>query len=270
MTYSQNSDNENIQATRPYRRLGYQIANVQGVGCRARQEDSFTLANAFDVKAVAREGLLFVVCDGMGGMADGKLASETAIASIRESFASMDRQGDISYQINQALYLACERVYGRLRGDGGSTAIFAIIYDEKLYFASVGDSYFYLKRGNSLIRLNREHNVCNQIYLDCIRSNSMDPTEGRNSVEAVALTQYIGMDELTDIDYLVKPMPLKEGDVLLSCSDGVGGTLSEDEVFASLSIENPQVMCEAIERGIVQHAKPNQDNYTGIIVKCVR
>ena len=51
--------------------LTYQVANLQGLGARARQEDSFTVANAFDAAMAREKGLLFAACDGMGGMRDG-------------------------------------------------------------------------------------------------------------------------------------------------------------------------------------------------------
>ncbi len=254
----------------PVRRLSYRIANLQGVGQRQRQEDSFTLANAFDVKAMNRDGLLFVVCDGMGGMKDGKEASEAAIASIRQSFANLNRQGDIAEQIKEALFQASDKVEALIGGVGGSTAILSIIYDEKLYYASVGDSYYYLKRGEDIYRLNREHNMCNQICMECLREGNMDPSEGRADAEATALTQFIGMVGLSDIDCSVRPLPLKEGDVLLACSDGVGGTIDENEVLVALRLEDPQDMCAAMEQGIINHAKFNQDNYTAIVVKCVK
>ena len=259
--------NEN---TGPVRRLSFQIANLQGVGQRQRQEDSFTLANAFDVKAMKREGLLFVVCDGMGGMKDGKEASEAAISVIRQCFAAFNRQGDISSQIVETLYRASDKVEDLIGGVGGSTAIMSVIYDEKLYYASVGDSYYYLKRGDCLYRINREHNVCNRVCMDLLRDGIMDPTEGRQDPEAVALTQFIGMTGLSDVDAFVRPLPLKEGDVLLACSDGVGGTIDEDEILAALSLDDPQDMCTAMEQGIIRHNKFNQDNYTAIVVKCVK
>ena len=86
------------------RHLGYRLANMQGVGARARQEDSFTTANAFDVMKLKEEGLLFAVFDGMGGMKDGKLASETAVQSMRASFAAMDRQADLAPQLKNAVF----------------------------------------------------------------------------------------------------------------------------------------------------------------------
>jgi protein phosphatase len=259
------------QTAPPIRRrlLSYRVANLQGIGARARQEDSFTIANAFDVTEIRENGLLFVVCDGMGGMKDGKLASETAIASVRSSFLEMDRGADLAAQLEDAVYRAADAVEEKLGGDGGSTIVAGIIFQEQLYYASVGDSYFYLKRGNGLYRLNREHNLCNQIHMENIRAGKLDPEEGRKSPEAVALTQFLGMTGLDDVDCSVRPLPLKDGDVLVACSDGVGGVLDEDEMYRALTLSEAQEMCQCMEQGILAHARRNQDNYTALVVQCM-
>lgn len=251
------------------RKLTYQAANLQGIGSRDRQEDSFTIVNAFDVTEIMEKGLLFAVCDGMGGMKDGKLASETAVASLRSAFAAMDRSRDMADQLKDSICLAAKEVEKKLEGDGGSTIVAGIVYDEKLYYASVGDSFLYLKRGAGLYRLNREHNLRNQLYLESIRSGTMNPKEGRETSEAAALTQFLGMTGFDDVDGSVRPFPLKEGDVLLACSDGVGGVLDEEEIKNALSLISVQAMCGQIEQKIVAHAKTNQDNYTALIVKCL-
>lgn len=251
------------------RLLTYQVANLQEVGARERQEDSFTFANAFDVTEIREKGLLFVVCDGMGGMKDGKVASETAIASIRRSFVNMDRSADLAKQLKESVYLAADEVEQRLGGDGGSTLVAGILFQEKLYYASVGDSFLYLKRGDQLYRLNREHNLCCQTYLESIRSGEMDPKAGRENPEAAALTQFLGMTGLDDVDGSVRPLPVRDGDVLLACSDGVGGVLSEKELLGALSLHSSQAMCQQINQGVIAHAKRNQDNYTALIVKCL-
>lgn len=251
------------------RLLSYQVGNLQGIGSRQRQEDSFSVANAFDVLEIKEKGLLFVVCDGMGGMKDGKLASETAIACIRREFLKMDRSGDLAKQLKQSIYLAAGEVERELGGDGGSTVVAGIIFNEKLYYASVGDSFLYLKRGDGLYRLNREQNLCNQLYMESIEDGSMDPREGRESEEKAALTQFLGMIGFEEVDASVRPLPLMEGDVILACSDGVGGVLDEDEVTWALSAEASQYMCENIEKKIIDHARRNQDNYTALVVKCM-
>lgn len=251
------------------RLLTYQVANLQEVGARARQEDSFAFVNAFDVTEIKEQGLLFVVCDGMGGMRDGKAASETAVASIRRSFAGMDREGDLAKQLEESVYLAADEVEQCLGGDGGSTLVAGILFQEKLYYASVGDSFLYLKRGDQLCRLNREHNLCSQRYLEGIRSGDMDPKTGREDPEAAALTQFLGMTGLDDVDCTVRPLPVRDGDVLLACSDGVGGVLEEGEILGALGLRSSQAMCQQMKQGIIAHARANQDNYTALVVKCL-
>ena len=92
------------------RQLSYAIANLQGIGTRTGQEDSFAVANAFDVVRIREEGLFFAVCDGMGGMKDGKLASETAVRCLRQSFLEMDRGGDMAVQLKRSLFQASSQV----------------------------------------------------------------------------------------------------------------------------------------------------------------
>lgn len=251
------------------RLLSYQVANLQGIGARARQEDSFAFVNAFDVTEIREKGLFFVVCDGMGGMKDGKLASETAIASLRESFAAMDRGENLARQLRESVFHAADEVEACLGGDGGSTVVAGMIYQEKLYYVSIGDSFLYLKRGDGLYRLNLEHNLCNELYMDGIRSGNLNPEAGRNSGEAAALTQFLGMRGLSEADGSVRPLPLAQGDVLLACSDGVGGVLDEGEVLEALNLNSAQGMCRCIESKVLAYAGKNQDNYTALVVKCM-
>lgn len=248
-------------------RMRYQIENLQGVGTRARQEDSFTIMNALDEQLYNDYGLMFAVCDGMGGMKDGKIASETAVNSFRKFFSEMDRSGKIAMQLKKSVFTASEDVENLLNGDGGSTVVIGIIFHEQFYFASVGDSYLYLKRGGKLYRLNAEHNLCHQRYLENIRDGAFDPIECREDPEAAALTQFLGMTGFSEIDCSVRPMFLQKGDMLLACSDGVGGVLNEHELIDIL--DGSEGMCRQIEQRIVEHAKPNQDNYTALIIGCI-
>lgn len=247
-------------------RMRYQVENIQGVGARTEQEDSFTLVNALDEQLYNDYGLMFAVCDGMGGMKDGKIASETAINSFRLFFAKMDRSGKIAAQLKESVFAASNEVESLLGGDGGSTVVIGIIFHEQLYFASVGDSYLYLKRGGRLYRLNVEHNICHQKYRENIRNGAFEPKECREDPEAAALTQFLGMTGLSEIDCSVRPMFLKKGDILLACSDGVGGVLDEQELIDILNSSDN--ICRQIEQHILEHVKPNQDNYTALIIKC--
>ncbi len=244
------------------------IGNLQGIGARQRQEDSFCIVNAIDQKKMKEQGLFFAVCDGMGGMKDGKAASEAAAACLRGSFERMDRTGDLAVSLKEAVCAASKEVERLLGGQGGSTVVAGILFNDLLYYISVGDSCFYLKRDGHLYRLNREHNMRNEIYLECIRKGMIDPTDGRQDPESAALTQFLGMSGFGETDGSVRPLPLKAGDVLLACSDGVGGTLSETQLLDALEGDDPALMCRKLEDEIVACFKPHQDNYTAVVVKC--
>lgn len=250
-------------------KLRYHVANLQGIGARARQEDSFSVLNALDESLHERNGMLLCVCDGMGGMKDGKLASETAAAVIRNVFMSLDTAADIPEQLIYGIYRATDSVLSKLDGDGGSTVVECVVIHERLYYISVGDSYLYLFRGGKLLRINSEHNMCHQRYLENIRDGDLDAVECRNDSEAAMLTSFLGMAGELIIDNNADPIPLIKGDVLLVCSDGVCNALSKDELIAALDCDSVHQMCRNIEKAVTDHADPNQDNYTAVILRCV-
>ncbi len=248
--------------------LEYHVATLQGIGARARREDSYIIENAGDAGKITEEGLLFALFDGMGGMEDGKLAGETSAAGIQDQFRSMNRGGDLAEQLKTAIFTASRAVEKAIQGKGGSTAVVCIIYREQLYFASVGDSYLYLKRGEELNRLNTEHNICHEEYLKSIRNGRFDPEVCRRAEDAEGLTCFLGMPGMDKMDHNLRPLKLKAGDVILVCSDGVGGVLNEEEVGRSLSFKSEKAMCQQIRQELNVHAKADQDNYTALIIKC--
>ncbi len=244
-----------------------QVANIQGIGARSRQEDAFAFANALDEKRYTERGMMFCVCDGMGGMRDGKLASETAVKSFRESFIAMNRQGNLSQQLKQSFHIASDKVAALLGGNGGSTAVVGIIYQGQLFFASTGDSFLYLLRDSKLLRLNTVHNMAHLKYLEAIRNGQLDPSTGRNHAEAAALTGFLGLTGYTlAVDGTTDPLPLRDGDILLACSDGVGGVLSQTTLIEAMMAPTVQKMCSNIEQRIEAYARPHQDNYTALVI----
>lgn len=247
--------------------IPYCAANLQGIGTRKRQEDSFAFANVFDAEQIEKKGLLFVVADGMGGMKDGKIASETAVFSIKNDFEKMDRNADLAVQLEESVFRASEFVEERLGGYGGSTLIAGILYKQKLYYSSVGDSFLYLMRDNQLIRINSSHNLENEIHMETIHSGEFDPENAIDS-EAAALTQFLGMVGMDKIDSFKKPFQMQDKDILLACSDGVAGVITEPIILECLKKKEPQQMCSALENEIINQRRNNQDNYTALIIQC--
>lgn len=248
--------------------LSYQVANLQQKGARPYQEDSFAFVNALDVTEIRENGLMAIVADGMGGMEAGKQVSEMAVSCMVSAFSQMQRTGDLALQLRNAVIAADDALVQRFKGIGGTTLISCIIYDEKLYFASVGDSYLYLMRGGSLYRLNREQNYRHQLYTEAISAGSIDPTEADQDPDGHRLSAFLGMGGLSDLDYLRQPLPLRDGDILLLCSDGVGGVVTESQIIQNLSNNSAAEMCLNLDESVRRASRVHQDNYTALVIRC--
>ena len=97
----------------------------------------------------------------------------------------------------------------------------------------------------------------------------MDPLPLQGLPNGAALTGFLGMPGLDEVDCSVLPLPIDGGDVLLACSDGVGGVLSPEEVAKALQMPTPEEMCASLEAMIASYNRPHQDNYTAIVIQCV-
>ena len=245
-----------------------QVAILQQKGARPYQEDAFAFVNALDVTEIRENGLMAIVADGMGGMEAGKQVSEMAVSCMVSAFSQMQRTGDLALQLRNAVIAADDALVQRFKGIGGTTLISCIIYDEKLYFASVGDSYLYLMRGGSLYRLNREQNYRHQLYAEAISAGSIDPTKADQDPDGHRLSAFLGMGGLSDLDYLRRPLPLRDGDILLLCSDGVGGVVTESQIIQNLSGSSAAEMCLHLDESVRRAARVHQDNYTALVIRC--
>ncbi len=252
----------------PPRLLSYQVGNLQGLGTRERQEDSFAFANAMDVTEIRRRGLLAVVADGMGGMEDGKRVSEGAVAELLAWFNSMDREGSLPRQLHRCVLETSDRLYNNFRGAGGTTLVACLFFREALYWACVGDSFLYLKRGRGLYRLNQEHNYRTQLYRETVRAGRLDPAEANADPDGHRLSQFLGKERVEEVDLSLRPLLLQNGDKLLLCSDGVGGVLDQAAILACLETEDPARACTMLDGHIQAMGRRHQDNYTALVIMC--
>jgi protein phosphatase len=254
--------------SRPDAKLSYQVACLQGTGTRERQEDSFGLSDYQNVFDVQKNGLLAVLADGMGGLEYGKEVSHATVSVCLELFSTF--MPDIPRQLHEGLRTVNRRIHRQFKGRGGATLVLVKIYEEYLLWCSVGDSAIFLKRGNLLLRLNEAQNYRNQLYLEEIFSGGMvNKTRVETDPDAERLRTFIGNSEPEEQEYSHRPLKLEENDVLLLCSDGVSNTVGDTKIAIALSYP-PERACVCIEDFISELRRPNQDNYTAIVIRCTR
>ena len=241
------------------------VGNVQGLGARERQEDSFAVCNASDPDALARQGLFAVVADGMGGMDDGNEASEAAVEAMVHLFHALLEEGDVPQQLREGVLAVSDGVFQRFQGRSGTTAVAVRVLGAELHWLSVGDSAIFLKRGECVFQLNREHTCLNDLYLEELRREPIQRERAEQDEDARRLTAFVGMDHLDRVDQSLRPWRLEPGDVLLLCSDGISGVLTVPELKEAMSLP-PEEGCRLLETMVREKALPAQDNYTGVLI----
>ncbi len=245
-------------------RILIQMSACMNIGKREEQEDS---VNASLPDYQYDKGVICAVADGVGGLANGKQASQAAVNAMVSAFDQAARTDAPGQILLRGLALAQETVRGLQRSPGecGSTLVAVLIRDGRCSFISVGDSRIYLYRGGSLILLTRDQNRAR--WIDTQISLGKLPEEARSDKKRNALTAYIGMESFTRADRCSQSFSLGPGDRLALMSDGVFGTLTEKEMTEVMELPEEQVANTMIKKTLAKR-NPYQDNCTVAVVDC--
>lgn len=238
-------------------------------GTRENQEDYYVYRDA-DGLAMA------VVCDGMGGLLGGEIASKTAVLKFKEDVKKAMPIADYpsfleeeALQLDEAIFSLTDDRGNHL--DCGTTIVSILIEENRCFFLTVGDSRILICRGEEMMALNREHNY--RLQLDYLKSEGKIGKEAYEEEDkrGEQLISYLGMGGLSITDINHKPFCLEDGDTILLCSDGVTKTLSEEEIHNILKTETtPKSIVKNIRRLLVDKKKRHQDNATFLVVKYTR
>jgi len=256
--------------------LALRIGSLQHIGARENQQDSFGTSDLSDHELCLERGFLAVVTDGMGGLKGGATFSSQAVNIFLHHFTASDLQlrgltPGSPAEVLMGLLAEANAHILRVKDDcdfpsGGSTLVSVVISGTSLYFISVGDSRIYLLRGGALIQLSREHVYSVELDDQAIRGE-LTFDAARADSQRRALTSYLGMERLALIDRNVRPVRLLPKDYVLLMTDGVFGTLAEDEIAATV-FGSAAESAGRLERAVLDKGKSNQDNFTAIIIGC--
>ena len=239
------------------------VGKVHAQGARESQQDSFSVSS----DSLQPGGILAVVADGMGGLADGDRVSQTIVSAVMHTFVS---GGSAAPRLPELLAKAKYAVDQLLGPDGlrrsGSTVVMGLIRDGMFDYLSVGDSRICLYRDGELQQLNRSHSYSHELSIEAINGEKTFE-EIRKDRRAECLTSYVGMGELKYVDIPAVPIKVHPGDVFILMSDGVFNALKDQELSAALE-QNAERAAEMIDQWIQEKHYRNQDNYTAVILQC--
>jgi serine/threonine protein phosphatase PrpC len=237
------------------------IGNAQNIGNRKRQEDSFATL-------VDEDQVLAVIADGMGGLNSGKKASELVTNNFMEQFCRTYDINSINQFLVNSLHNSNNKLLQRATTEKiGTTLIATVIEDNLLYWVAVGDSHLYLYRNKQLQQLNTDHIFANKLQ-QSYKDGEISRYKMLNHPQKDRLTSYLGLENLSLLDYSSDPVELKKNDRIVLCTDGVYDNLSGVE-FSQIMSQNKELqkIANDIINKVLSKDKPNQDNATVVLLE---
>lgn len=219
---------------------------------------------------------LLIVCDGMGGHAAGEVASQIAVDAVREQVAKGLKSGTIpsigqkpihlsprAHLLTAAVHVANEMVFAASerrpdRKGMGTTLVAALVGEKDFSVAHVGDSRMYLQRDGKLRQITRDHSlVAEQVAKGLMTEEQAEKSDIKN-----VLTRAVGIAPTVEVD--ADEYPLKAGDVMMLCSDGLC-RMAEDAAISSVisDLKEPSEMCNNLVRLAVERG--GKDNVTVVV-----
>ena len=220
------------------------------------------------------EKMIFIVADGMGGHAGGEIASSLCVSEIVNHLdhSEITPAGDSLTSVQKAQILktlsscvnhASAKIYEHsleepsLRGMGTTTTLLKIIH-ASAFCAHVGDSRLYLLRSGFLYQMSSDHSlVQEQLRAGLITEEEANFHHLRN-----VITRSVGYQEEEEVD--VFDFDLQKDDLLLLCSDGLHGKVSDGEISAYMKKMGLDSVNSLIK---LANDRGGEDNITVVVVQ---
>jgi len=223
---------------------------------------------------------LYVVCDGMGGGNAGEVASALAVEAIQAHLTEATRYADLPLigPCDATVSASANRLASAIRAANdvvhreswsrpdyagmGTTVVAALLREEVLAIAHVGDSRLYLVRNGTIQALTTDHSwVVEQILQGVITEEEAERSPRRN-----ILTKALGVESSVDVE--LTEVPVRAGDMLLLCSDGLTRGVSPKDILHILS--GSEDLPTMSDRLIVMANDAGGDDNTTLVVLALR
>ncbi len=213
-------------------------------GCvREVNEDAIAVIRPAGTEALAAQGVLAVVCDGMGGHEAGEVASRLAMEAYTRT--AVNQADDCHVLLARAMEAANRAVVDaasrepRLKGMG-TTCTAILLRRGVAWCAHVGDSRCYLLRDGELFLMTEDHSA----VMELVRRGEITAAQARNHPEKNVISRALGSRHDVPVTTWPQPMVVRPGDRFVLCSDGLYDLVSDDEIRDLVQAGQPQEACD--------------------------
>lgn len=224
---------------------------------RERNDDSHLI-----LELPTTKGVVLMVADGMGGHADGDVASALAVSEVARSMErAVDTTADRVHRAVEAAHtVVCEAASGHSgRARMGTTLTVVHVTGTEAHISHVGDSRAYLVRAGQIEQLTRDQTVVEIL----IEGGMLEPADRELSPYAHQLSQVIGQSGRRLL-VATSTVDLRDGDVFVVCSDGLTNVVSDEEIATAVRQGGPfDETCRALVE--LANFRGGPDNSTVVI-----
>ena len=217
--------------------------------------------------AVIVQPPVFAVADGMGGHADGDVASRLVVEEM-QALAESAADATTAADVLSALRLANDRMVHASQQDGtgrpmGTTAcgLAVVDVDGELRWAvfNIGDSRVYRYADGELQQVSADHSE----VAEMVRAGFLEPAQAERHPRRNVITRSLGHEPMLDVDLWLSP--IAPGERYLLCTDGLTLELTDDQLLAALAAgDSARATADRLVRAAV--GAGGRDNVTVAVV----
>ena len=215
---------------------------------RPVDEDSILVADlSFGVNSESSKFLLLAVADGMGGHAKGEEASKIALNAIaRAVIPDLLNNTPFTKILEKGIQNANQDILDHTAKNPeasgmGTTSVCAVVKDNQIHLANVGDSRAYRVSDDEICRVTKDHSYVQAL----IDEDEITEEQAREHPRKNEITRAVGIMPSIEVDTM--KLTLDSDESLLLCCDGVIAHLSDDDIHKIIrDSPDPQTACQKI------------------------
>lgn len=213
------------------------------------------------------EGILAIVCDGLGGNNAGEIASQLSVDVIYESFSKSNKP-DYLKRIKASFMKANESVYERSVSESElngmlTTAEVLFIKDDKAYWGHIGDSRIYLFTNYKLKQLTKDHSLVQKMIDEGVLSSEEALLHPNRNI----ITKALGESGTIEIDLDKLDIQLNNENFFFLCTDGVTCVINNNELEEIFNLSDIHNISRRITSIVEERGAP--DNFSFVIISNV-
>ncbi len=219
---------------------------------------------------------LLVLADGMGGYNAGEVASGIAVKTIVNLVREHVEREDLSHQrtaighvpsqhhparcdhrANKIIYQTA-RTQPQCEGMG-TTVVAALLFDNKIAVAHVGDSRLYRLRGDKFEQVTMDHSLLQEL----VDRGFYSAEEAQRAANKNYVTRALGVEPTVEVE--IQEVPVQKGDFYVLCSDGLSDMVEDEDIHLTISTFSANL--ETVAKQLIQLANDNggRDNVSVVM-----